>query len=273
MLSLQLAHRLENRHVLLIGAGDVAVTRIPKLLPTGCKLTIISPSFHNKIRETFPPEWSNNIPLGQTITNANWDSQLQQAYRVVNDTYKQEYFSLESAWSLILVCISDHAVSRQIYEDAISRYGCGQMINVADVPPLCNFYFGANATLAQGKLQVLVSTNGLSPRFSAILRDDIEQRYNEQDGQLDLAIEKLGQLRSRVRTIACNPQDVAFRMNWVKVITDRFGLPYCHTMDVDKLTHLFTQMYRDATLQTDTPVILTDNDFPTRDQILQDYSQ
>jgi len=192
---------------------------------------------------------------------------------VVNDTYRQEQLDLEPAWSLILVCISDHDVSRQIYEDVVAKYGSAQMINVADVPPLCNFYFGANATLAQGRLQILVSTNGLSPRFSALLRDDIEQRYDSQAGQLDLAIDKLGQLRSRIRVIACNTNDVAFRMNWVKLVTDRFGLAYCHVMDVEKLSHLFTQMYNDATLQTVTPVAVTDSDLPSHDYMLQHYSQ
>ena len=47
--SLQLAHRLFDRNILLVGAGEVALTRLLKLVPTGCKVTLVSPEIHEDI--------------------------------------------------------------------------------------------------------------------------------------------------------------------------------------------------------------------------------
>ena len=266
MLSLQLAHRLQEANVLLIGAGEVALTRIPKLLPTGCKLTIISPLIHSKIQETFPNQVSN----GEISINGDWTPESQQTYRIIRDIYHRDQLDIEPVWSIILVCISDHIVSKEIYQDVQNKYGSGQMINVADVPPLCNFYFGANAILANGHIQLLISTNGLSPRFGALIRDDIEERFESHAVQLDEAISKLGELRETVRIIACNHDDVKLRMTWIKEITDRFGLANCYKMDVDKLAHLFTDTYSYCK-QEGIPTITSDN-IPSKEELLSQFT-
>ena len=270
MQSLQLAHRLENKNVLLVGAGEVAVTRMPKLLPTGCKLTIVSPWFHRKIRESFPGDIPGN--QGGIAVNAEWDSHSQQTYRIVNDTYRPEHLSLEPHWHIVLVCISDHSASRAIHAQVQERFGPQQLINVADVPPLCNFYFGANCTLAHDRLQVLVSSNGLSPRFAALVRDEIAQALAEKEELLEQAIAKLGDLRARIRSIACNSDDVAFRMSWIKVVTDAFGLQQCHRLDVDRLAHLFAQMYAEHSTATAAPPAVKLADFPQSADLVALYS-
>ena len=68
--------------------------------------------------------------------NQDWNSQSQQTYRVVRDVYHRDQLDIEPVWSIILVCISDHTVSKQIYQDVQQKYGAAQLINVADVPPL-----------------------------------------------------------------------------------------------------------------------------------------
>ena len=270
MQSLQLAHRLENKNVLLIGAGEVAVTRMPKLLPTGCRLTIVSPSFHRKIRESFPPGIPNESD--SMVVNDEWTSASRETYRLVKDTYKPEHLYLESHWHIVLVCISDHDVSREIYAQVQKQFGPQQLINVADVPPLCNFYFGANCTLAHDRLQVLVSSNGLSPRFAALVRDEIAAVLSAKEQQLEEAIARLGDLRARIRSIACNRDDVAFRMSWIKIVTDTFGLERCNLLDVDKLAHLFAQMYAEWSDGTAPPAAVTATDFPAPDQLVAEYS-
>lgn len=264
MLSLQLAHRLQDANILLIGAGEVALTRIPKLLPTGCKLTVIAPLIHSQIQQTFPEQIHDGINI-----NSNWNSTVQQTYRIIRDVYNKDQLDIEPVWSIILVCISDHDVSKQIYGDIQFKYGASQLINVADVPPLCNFYFGANATLANGHIQLLVSTNGLSPRFGALIRDDIEQRYETNAIELDQAISKLGELRETIRTIACNHDDVKLRMAWIKEITDRFGLQNCHRMNINKLTHLFADTY--GYCKQEGVSTITKDDVPSREELLSQF--
>lgn len=255
--SLQLAHRLEDANILLIGGGEVAVTRISKLLPTGCKLTIVSPSIHDRILETFPYP----VVKGEEVINGEWTADKQQTYRVVQDRYVENYLELESHWNIVLVCISEHDIARKIYNDVVNKYGKAQLINVADVPPLCNFFFGANLNIANNKIQILVSSNSMSPRFSALIRDEISNTLTTQDEQLELSIDKLGQLRNNIRKIATTHDDIPFRMSWVRSVTDIFGFKNCHVMDVTKLTELFRVMYesRDG--------IVTVDDFPARDQM------
>ena len=110
----------------------------------------------------------------------------------------------------------------------------------------------------------------MSPRFGALIRDDIEQRYKTNAAELDEAISKLGELRETIRTIACNHDDVQLRMTWIKGITDRFGLANCHRMDVNKLAHLFTDTYSYCK-QEGIKTITRDN-IPAKEQLLTQFT-
>lgn len=254
MKSLQVAHQLINKDVLLIGGGDVAMTRIPKLLPTGCKITLISPHLHHKLKL----KYFNPMKCGE-----NWTPESQSIYNIIETEFRDSYLDIEKkTWTLILTCIPNRVESERIFNLCKEKYGPQQMINVADIPHLCDFYFGANVALTtDGNLQILISSNGLSPRFTALIKDEIGSMF--QDWELDGALEKLGQLRERIRGLTQLEIDVKYRMSWIKTCTDTFGLKYCHSIDVDKLVSLFQRM---ASMQ---PPSLQ---FPSRDTMLNDYS-
>ncbi|CCF59265.1 hypothetical protein KAFR_0G02310 [Kazachstania africana CBS 2517] len=253
--SLQLAHRLEDLNVLLIGAGKIASTRFPKLLPTGCKLTVVA----REIDETFYESFVSGQLEG---TNEGWSSAKQEIYRIVRDEFKTEYLELENYWHIILVCISDIGRSESIYSECILKYGESQLINVADVPKFCNFYFGSNLNLADDKLQILVSSNGASPRFTALVRNEIAKTFDD-DLELSIAMTKLKELRSEIRRLtnaSREKTDIQFRMEWVRRCTDIYGLRYCHLLDVESLLELFSEMYSNRSLT-----------FPPKDEMLTKY--
>lgn len=94
-------------------------------------------------------------------------------------------------------------------------------VNVADVPPLCDFYFGAQ--FRRGPLQVLVSTGGMGPRVGAMIRDHIEKGLPD---QLEESIEGVGALRKdlRKRAPGVGGELGRKRMEWMIGVCDEWGL-------------------------------------------------
>ncbi|EJS44670.1 met8p [Saccharomyces arboricola H-6] len=268
--SLQLAHQLKGKRILLIGGGEVGLTRLQKLLPTGCKLTLVSVDLHKAIVPKFGkfienevhPEYRDN---GKRIVNPNWDFSKNEIYEYINGEFKDEYLDLDdedAAWHIILTCIPDHPESARIYHLCKEKFGRQQLVNVADKPELCDFYFGANLEISD-RLQILISTNGLSPRFGALVRDEIRNLFAQMgDLALEDAVVKLGELRSGIRLLAPDDKDVKYRMSWAKRCTDLFGIQHCHNIDVERLLGLFKTMFKDQNCSLQ---------FPPKEQLHSDY--
>ena len=91
---------------------------------------------------------------------------------------------------MVLTAIDDVAVSREICALCRARR---IPVNVADIPPSCDFYFGSQ--IRSGPLQIMISTNGRSPKLANIIRRQIEACIPEHAGE---AIEKVGELRTSV---------------------------------------------------------------------------
>ncbi|CEP63027.1 bifunctional precorrin-2 dehydrogenase/sirohydrochlorin ferrochelatase MET8 LALA0_S07e00738g [Lachancea lanzarotensis] len=295
MLSLQLAHQLLNQNVLLVGAGEVAMTRLPKLLPTGCKLTVIAPVIHDDMWEYF--DIDKDIEEEQLV-DPDWTPEKHKIYQIIRRGFgntdlvlfgkqpnhrdeidkflsgDEEDQSVQKAlkedqktvpnWHFILTCIPNAKLSEKIYRGAKLVLGPNVLCNVADNPPLCDFYFGSNVTLgaedASGKnkpIQILISSNGNSPRFTALLKQEIQNQYG--DLPIGKSVGKLGSLRSQIRKVSeetnrgsfSQADLVKYRMNWIRNCTDGFGVSHCHEIDVDKTVGLFTEMF--ATMSLDQP--------------------
>lgn len=264
MRSLQVAHRLEGKDVLLIGGGEVAMTRIPKLLPTGCKITLIAPILDKSLKEKY--FCSNNsihiVSSGQISMRKDWTSEDYSLYKIIESKFHDDYLLQSSTWSMILLCIPDKLESERIYHLCKRKYGQQQMVNVADIPEFCDFYFGSNINLTKdGNLQILISSNGLSPRFTSLVKNEIGSMF--EDWELDGALEKLGQLRSSIRQLTGMDISIKYRMQWIKKCTDIFGLSYCHKINVNELVELFKSM---ASIE---PKSL---EFPSREHMLNNYT-
>lgn len=249
--SLQLAHQLKDKHVLLVGGGEVAFTRILKLIKTGAKVTVVAQEVH--------PDITKKFGFGESVRrNPNWSPEALELYQVVRGAFIDDHFNLNDGegWSLVLTAIPDQLESERIYRKAKSLFGAQQMVNVADNPPLCDFHFGAN--LKVHGLQLLISSNGSSPRFSALVRDEIKSHLASLD--LDRAVENLGKLRSGVRDLSPDQRSSKYRMAWVKQCTDIFGIKHASVIDADKLLTLYSAMSKTNSLE-----------FPPRETMLKDY--
>lgn len=107
---------------------------------------------------------------------------------------------------MVLTAVDDPVASTEIYTL------CKQQriaVNVADVPPECDFYFGS--IHRDGPLQIMVSTNGNGPKLANIVRRQIAETL---PANLGFAITQVGILRKKLRAIAPEPKQGPKRMDW-----------------------------------------------------------
>lgn len=115
-------------------------------------------------------------------------------------------------YDMILTATDDVELSRSICIEARKRR---IPVNVADVPPECDFYFGS--LIRRGPLQVMVSTGGKGPRIAASTRAIIERALPENIGK---AIENVGVLRAMLRKKVPEANKGARRMKWMIEVCD-----------------------------------------------------
>lgn len=87
---------------------------------------------------------------------------------------------------LIVVATDDIAAARRIYSDAESR---SMLVNVADVPDLCNFILPAIAR--RGPVTVAISTSGASPALAKRIRHDVEDLIGEEHARLAYLLDEV----------------------------------------------------------------------------------
>jgi precorrin-2 dehydrogenase/sirohydrochlorin ferrochelatase len=196
--SLLVAWQLKGKQVLIVGGGDVASGRLESVLAADALVTLISPrpGLH---------------PKALSLLQQNLDRVL----------YHDRDFSgvqdLEGV-DMVLTAIDDPDVSRSIYNLARERR---IPANVADIPPLCDFYFGSQ--IQRGDLQVLVSTNGQSPKLANIIKKQIEANLPDSTAK---AVENVGVLRAKLRERAPGiGGDVGKkRMRWIIEVCNKWSL-------------------------------------------------
>ncbi|KFA60012.1 hypothetical protein S40285_08687 [Stachybotrys chlorohalonatus IBT 40285] len=189
--SLILAWQIKDKKVLVVGGGEVAAGRILGCLNADANVTVVCPA----------------SGLNEEV-----------AYRVAQKqvTHVDRLFEpadLDGA-EMVLVAVDDPAASTVIWKLCKERK---IPANIADVPPECDFYFGS--VHRDGPLQIMVSTNGRGPRLAAAIRKLIARSLPPNAGN---AIEQIGELRSKLRTIAPDAGDSPKRMRWMSKVSDSY---------------------------------------------------
>jgi len=133
---------------------------------------------------------------------------------------------------MVLTAIDDVERSREI---------CGMCralkipVNVADIPPLCDFYFGSQ--IRDGPLQIMISTNGKGPKLANLIRKKIEQSLPEHAGE---AIEKVGVLREQLKERApgVGGELGKKRMRWMVEVCNAWELDELALLDDTMITKM-----------------------------------
>ncbi|KAI1332359.1 putative siroheme synthase Met8 [Xylariaceae sp. FL0255] len=208
--SLILAWQVKNKTVLVVGGGEVAAGRILNVLNADAKVVVVSPS------SGLNPEVRHRIENNEVL----------HIDRVFEPTDLESLPPTNSPPDMVLVAIDDPAASSQIWKL------CKQHripANIADVPPECDFYFGS--VHRDGPLQIMVSTNGKGPRLAASIRKWIGSHLPNGVGN---AIERIGELRVKLRQTAPNSEDGPKRMRWMTKVSDAYSWDeMCQLTDED----------------------------------------
>jgi precorrin-2 dehydrogenase / sirohydrochlorin ferrochelatase len=141
--------KLSGQRCVVVGGGDVGLEKVEGLLACDGRVTLVSPEAIDPLRE-LAEEGS-----------IQWE--------------RREYESddLEATF-LAIAATGDTEVNIQVYEDAEQRT---MLVNVVDVPPLCNFILPA--IIRSGPLAIAISTAGASPALAKRIRDEIADEYGE----------------------------------------------------------------------------------------------
>jgi len=142
--------RLTGRRCVVVGGGDIGLEKVEGLLACDADVTVIAPEAHPELVQ---------LSLEGSI---RWE---QREYAGAAD--------LDGA--LIAIAATDDTdLNIRVFEDAEER---AMLVNVVDVPPLCNFILPA--IVRTGPLAVAISTAGASPALAKRMKREIGEMFGE----------------------------------------------------------------------------------------------
>ena len=139
--------RLRGRRCVVVGGGEVGLEKVEGLLACGGEVVLIAPAAVPELEE-----------LAREGSIA-WERR----------EYRRE--DLEATF-IVIAATNDTDVNISIYEDAEKR---AMLVNVVDVPPLCNFILPA--IVRQGSMAIAISTQGASPALAKRMKREISEQF------------------------------------------------------------------------------------------------
>jgi precorrin-2 dehydrogenase/sirohydrochlorin ferrochelatase len=142
--------RLTGRRCLVVGGGDVGLEKVEGLLACDGDVVLVAPDAVPELQEL----------AGEG--SIRWE--------------RREYAGpadLEGTF-IAIAATSDTDVNIRVYEDADRR---AMLVNVVDVPPLCNFILPA--IVRTGPLAIAISTAGASPALAKRIKRQVADEYGE----------------------------------------------------------------------------------------------
>lgn len=138
---------LQNKNIVVIGGGAVAERRVNKLLSSGAKITVISPS----------------VTAGMKTLSKNgsifW--------------YEKEYEQDDITEAfLVIIATNNPVVNNEILQHLPNHV----LVNNATNGELGNVYFPT--TIERGKLSISITTNGASPILAKKIKSQLEAQFD-----------------------------------------------------------------------------------------------
>ena len=146
--------KLRGRRCLVVGGGEIGLEKVEGLLACDGDVTLVAPE------------------AGQELTQLALEGSIRWEQR----EYRPE--DLEGTF-MVIACTDDTDINIGIYEDAERR---AMLVNVVDVPPLCNFILPA--IVRTGPLAIAISTAGASPALAKRMKREIAAQYGEDYARL-----------------------------------------------------------------------------------------
>jgi precorrin-2 dehydrogenase/sirohydrochlorin ferrochelatase len=160
--------KLAARPCVVVGAGNIAESKIESLLIAEASVTVIAPEALPRVRA-----WAEAGEL-------TW--------------HQREYAQGDLGGAFLVVAgTATAAVNRAVYAEASAA---GVLCNAVDDPPFCDYYFPS--VVRRGELQIAISTAGESPALAQRLRKEINAQLPLDTGEW---LTELGRLRREVTAV------------------------------------------------------------------------
>jgi len=182
---------LKNQKILLIGGGNVALQKAQVLSENEIDFTIISENFNQEIQKIKRKQIKKRFKL----------KDIKEFYIIIDAT-------------------GNSKVAKKLLKYKKTN---NILLNVVDVPELCDFYF--MALTSNQPLQIAVSSNGASPTAAKFFRNECanlipknikkylkEKQKQRDEGIIDVSQTKkeLNSLKTQVYLVGCGLGDVEF---------------------------------------------------------------
>jgi siroheme synthase-like protein len=138
---------VRDRTCLVIGAGPVGLEKIEGLLAADAHVVVVAPEAEDAVAEL------------ATEGSLVWHRR------------PYEPADLEGAL-LVFAATSDTDLNIRVFREAERR---AMLVNVVDVPPLCNFIMPA--IVRNGAVSIAISTSGASPALAKRLKREIAEEF------------------------------------------------------------------------------------------------
>jgi siroheme synthase-like protein len=154
--------KLTGRRCLVVGGGEIGLEKVEGLLACDGTVTVIAPEVEPALEE-YARE-------GSIV----WE---ERPYGGPGD--------LEGVF-MVIAATNDTDVNIAVYDDAERR---AMLVNVVDVPPLCNFILPA--IVRTGPLAIAISTAGASPALAKRMKREIEGQFGEPYARLAVMLNEV----------------------------------------------------------------------------------
>lgn len=139
------------RPCLVVGGGPVAERKVAGLLDAGARVTVVSPSATDRLREWARADRIRLLPREYAVADL-------------------------AGQAVVFVATDDGGINAGVARDARA---VGVLVNAADDPAHCDFILPA--VLSRGAITVAVSTGGASPALARAVRDELGAYLDRDD--------------------------------------------------------------------------------------------
>src|SRR3954447_3793659 len=146
--------KLTGRRCVVVGGGEIGLEKVEGLLAANGRVVLVAPEAVQELQD---------LAAEKSIT---WERR----------PYRPE--DLEGTF-IVIAATNDTDVNIGIFDDAERR---AMLVNVVDVPPLCNFILPA--IVRTGPLAIAISTAGASPALAKRIKREISAAYGPEHARL-----------------------------------------------------------------------------------------
>ena len=159
---------IKDKPCVVIGGGNVAERKVISLLDAGARVVVISPALTPALKKLVREKIINYCP------------------KPYEDGDLKGFFLAYSA-------TDNSSVNRKVFNEAKRE---GILLNVVDVPKLCNFI--VPSVVDRGDLLIAISTSGKSPAMAKKIRQRLEKEFGR---EYAVFLDIMGKVREKVLTL------------------------------------------------------------------------